>query len=117
MKIIWYIFPVLMFVGFLVMSALNGYRIISKMGKDAGAGNPFRVTEARRSALVSGVCMALAWASLAILGLVPDIDADSLSVIGCSLSMSVIFGISVAGGIYLKAKRAFELGEQRRRHG
>jgi hypothetical protein len=112
MKTIWYILPWLMYVGFLVMSALNGHRIISKMGMDARAGGPFEVAEARRSALVSGVYMVLSWASLAILGLVPDIDADKSSVIGCSLLMSIPMGIGATIGIYLKAKKAFELGQR-----
>ena len=112
MKTILHIFPILMFCGFLVVSASNSYRAIERTGRDARAGSPFVAAKARQSALISGLYMALAWASLAILGFVPDTGADSLTVIGCSLPMSAFMGVAVATGIYSKEKQAFELGQE-----
>ena len=112
MKIILYAFPLLLCGFFLVMAGLTGFRFISKAEEAGRAGSPFTGRKVGRSALISGLYMALAWASLAILGLVPNTGADSLTIIGCSLPMSPIMGLSVTIGTYLKAKRTFELARK-----
>lgn len=112
MKIILYAFPLLLFGSFLVMAGLTGFRFVSKAEEAGRTGRPFMGRVAWRAAVISGLYMALAWASLAILGLVPGTGSDSLTIIGCSIPMSLIMGVSVTTGIYLKAKKAFELARR-----
>jgi hypothetical protein len=104
--------PLLLSIGFLVMSGLCGFRLVRGAREAGQFGTPFVIGKARRSAFISGLYMMLAVASLAIVGFVPDSGVDSLSAIVCLGLPSVPLGIYVALANYWRAKKTFEYAQQ-----
>jgi len=112
MKTFLFALPLLMSVCFLMLSALNAIRLVVKARRDGESDRSFEIKQSWRLASISGIYMALAIASLALLGLIPDTGADSLTVIGCFGLSSLPFGITVTIGNYLRAKKAFQLSQK-----